>query len=216
MQYKSGVRNYYALWCKCRVWNRVGKWALITREFSFSFSKFERFWGWSQGFQNFWGFFEAEGDVKFLRVLRIYPQKPSHFEVRMRARLLRFFEEFSKILEKWCKKALKRAYCPHSRLKVWESIEGYFQKFSDFKARMRVVFLRTFPTCYQLVDQLGWRWHLSLDECTARSCSGRIRQQSSFPFWIKVLQTLWACDDGLNHVHWGRVSFVPYKGVLLL
>ena len=143
------------------------KWGLITREFSFSFSKFEifwdwgsgfqnfrqfprlrvglqkslrifeaevwnkgsrilritlknsqnsrrewgqGFWGWGQGLQNFWGFFEAEGDVKVLRVLRIYPQKPSHFELRMRARLLRFVEEFSKILEKWSKKALKIAF----------------------------------------------------------------------------------------------------------
>ena len=43
---------------------------------------------------------EVEGDVKVLRVLRIYPQKPSHFEARMRARLLRFFEGFSKILKK--------------------------------------------------------------------------------------------------------------------
>ena len=94
---------------ECSVLTRVVKWGLITREFSFSFSKFEGFWGWGQGFQNFWGFFEAEGDVKVLRVLRIYPQKPSHFEVRMRARLLRFFEEFSKILEKWSKKALKIA-----------------------------------------------------------------------------------------------------------
>ena len=44
-------------------------------------------------------FFEVEDCIKLLRFLRIYPQKTSKFEVRMRSIVLRFFKDSSKFLK---------------------------------------------------------------------------------------------------------------------
>ena len=46
-------------------------------------------------------FFEVEDCIKLLRFLRIYPQKTSKFEVRMKSIFLSIFEDSSKFLEKY-------------------------------------------------------------------------------------------------------------------
>ena len=46
-------------------------------------------------------YFEVEDCIKLLRFLRIYPQKTSKFEVRMRSIVLRFFKDSSKFLKKY-------------------------------------------------------------------------------------------------------------------
>ena len=58
-------------------------------------------------------FFEVEDCIKLLRFLRIYPQKTSKFEVRMRSIVLRFFEDSSKSLEKY---SLRGIYKLHRQI----------------------------------------------------------------------------------------------------
>ena len=53
---------------------------------------------------------KVEDYIKLLRFLRIYPQKTSKFEARMRSIVLRFFEDSSKFLKKYSLRGIQKLH----------------------------------------------------------------------------------------------------------